>query len=131
MTRKSGHRFSSRQTRNAFARRSCSNKNIERDDDSKKSHPALARVLRRRVRGRDGVHEPQRGKHDEHRKQMELAGRHVDEVREPIERKTSDPQDQHRGEGDEDSVEADPRVPATSTCKAITMVTTAAIIVAR
>ena len=27
---------------NAFARRSCSNKKIERDDDSKKSHPALA-----------------------------------------------------------------------------------------
>ena len=28
--------------REAFARRSCSNKKIERDDDSKKSHPALA-----------------------------------------------------------------------------------------
>jgi hypothetical protein len=34
--------FPSRQTRNAFARRSCSNKKIERDDDSKKSHPALS-----------------------------------------------------------------------------------------
>src|SRR5437879_11277821 len=33
--------FPSRQTRNAFARRSCSNKKIERDDDSKKSHHAL------------------------------------------------------------------------------------------
>ncbi len=28
--------------REAFARRSCSNKKIERDDDSKKSHPALS-----------------------------------------------------------------------------------------
>src|SRR6266550_8053088 len=38
-----GYRFSlSQQTRNAFARRSCSNKKIERDDDSKKSHHALA-----------------------------------------------------------------------------------------
>src|SRR6266566_9789922 len=36
-----GTGFPSRQTRNAFARRSCSNKRIERDDDSKKSHPAL------------------------------------------------------------------------------------------
>jgi len=27
---------------NAFARRSCSGKKMERDDDSKKSHPALA-----------------------------------------------------------------------------------------
>src|SRR5207253_7485813 len=33
--------FPSRQTRNAFARRSCSNKKIERDDDSKKSHHGL------------------------------------------------------------------------------------------
>src|SRR5882672_12688752 len=32
-----------RDKREAFARRSCSNKKIERDDDSKKSHPALAR----------------------------------------------------------------------------------------
>jgi hypothetical protein len=31
-----------RDKREAFARRSCSNKKIERDDDSKKSHPALA-----------------------------------------------------------------------------------------
>ena len=31
--------------REAFARRSCSNKKIERDDDSKKSHPALADTL--------------------------------------------------------------------------------------
>src|SRR6266850_4009862 len=30
-----------RDKREAFARRSCSNKRIERDDDSKKSHPAL------------------------------------------------------------------------------------------
>src|SRR6266436_5306272 len=37
--------FPSRQTRNAFARRSCSNKKIERDDDSKKSHPALRPYL--------------------------------------------------------------------------------------
>src|SRR5712691_2915761 len=34
-----------RDKREAFARRSCSNKKIERDDDSKKSHPALARLL--------------------------------------------------------------------------------------
>src|SRR3981189_2542656 len=32
-----------RDKREAFARRSCSNKKIERDDDSKKSHPALGR----------------------------------------------------------------------------------------
>src|SRR6202171_5601831 len=38
---KVGTGFPSRQTRNAFARRSCSNKKIERDDDSKKSHRAL------------------------------------------------------------------------------------------
>src|ERR1700674_3461090 len=31
-----------RDKREAFARRSCSNKKIERDHDSKKSHPALA-----------------------------------------------------------------------------------------
>ena len=31
-----------RDKREAFARRSCSNKKIERDDDSKKSRPALA-----------------------------------------------------------------------------------------
>src|SRR6266478_7361497 len=37
-----GTGFPSRQTRNAFARRSCSNKKIERDDDSNKSHHALA-----------------------------------------------------------------------------------------
>src|SRR6266446_5398809 len=30
-----------RDKREAFARRSCSNKKLERDDDSKKSHPAL------------------------------------------------------------------------------------------
>src|ERR1700737_5070869 len=42
---KVGTGFPSRQTRNAFARRSCSNKKIERDDDSKKSHPALSAVL--------------------------------------------------------------------------------------
>src|SRR6266404_8895252 len=34
-----------RDKREAFARRSCSNKKMERDDDSKKSHPALARQL--------------------------------------------------------------------------------------
>jgi len=32
-----------RDKREAFARRSCSNKNTERDDDSKKRHPALGR----------------------------------------------------------------------------------------
>jgi hypothetical protein len=31
-----------RDKREAFARRSCSNKELERDDDSKKSHHALA-----------------------------------------------------------------------------------------
>ena len=36
-----GTGFPSRQTPRAFARRSCSNKKIERDDDSKKSHHAL------------------------------------------------------------------------------------------
>src|SRR5882762_5612932 len=35
-----------RDKREAFARRSCSNKKIERDDDSKKSHPALTRISR-------------------------------------------------------------------------------------
>ena len=34
-----------RDKREAFARRSCSNKKIERDDDSKKSHPALGASL--------------------------------------------------------------------------------------
>ena len=34
-----------RDKREAFARRSCSNKKIERDDDSKKSHPALVGVV--------------------------------------------------------------------------------------
>jgi hypothetical protein len=29
-----------------FPKRSCSNKKIERDDDSRKSHPALARSIR-------------------------------------------------------------------------------------
>src|SRR6266403_3149625 len=38
-----GNGFPSGQTRNAFARRSCSNKKIERDDDSKKSHRALVK----------------------------------------------------------------------------------------
>src|SRR5467141_4548912 len=37
-----------RDKREAFARRSCSNKKIERDDDSKKSHPALDRPPPRR-----------------------------------------------------------------------------------
>src|SRR5712671_5258093 len=37
-----GYRFSLATKREAFARRSCSNEKIERDDDSKKSHPALA-----------------------------------------------------------------------------------------
>jgi hypothetical protein len=32
-----------RDKREAFARRSCSNKKIERDDDSRKSHPALVK----------------------------------------------------------------------------------------
>jgi hypothetical protein len=35
-----------RDKREAFARRSCSNKKIERDDDSNKSHPALGALLR-------------------------------------------------------------------------------------
>ncbi len=34
-----------RDKREAFAWRSCSNKKLERDDDSKKSHPALALQL--------------------------------------------------------------------------------------
>src|SRR5882724_827341 len=37
-----GRRFSLATNENAFARRSCSGKKMERDDDSKKSHPALA-----------------------------------------------------------------------------------------
>jgi hypothetical protein len=36
-----------RDKREAFARRSCSNKKIERDDDSKKSHPAPGRMIAR------------------------------------------------------------------------------------
>jgi hypothetical protein len=36
-----------RDKREAFARRSCSNKKIERDDDSKKSHHALVFCLTR------------------------------------------------------------------------------------
>jgi hypothetical protein len=39
-----------RDKREAFARRSCSNKKIERDDDSKKSHPALEENRRTRTR---------------------------------------------------------------------------------
>jgi hypothetical protein len=35
-----------RDKREAFARRSCSNKKIERDDDSKKSHSALGQARR-------------------------------------------------------------------------------------
>jgi hypothetical protein len=35
-----------RDKREAFARRSCSNKEPKRDDDSKKSHPALAGSVR-------------------------------------------------------------------------------------
>src|SRR5882757_1361182 len=42
--------------REAFARRSCSNKKIERDDDSKKSHPALGTY--HAGRGCDGVATP-------------------------------------------------------------------------
>src|SRR5258708_17310389 len=34
-----------RDKREAFARRSCSNKKIERDDDSKKSHPTLGGIV--------------------------------------------------------------------------------------
>src|SRR3981189_2930115 len=37
-----------RDKREAFARRSCSNKKIERDDDSKKSHPALGTSFQHR-----------------------------------------------------------------------------------
>ena len=36
-------RFFPRDKREAFARRSCSNKKMERDDDSRKSHRALGR----------------------------------------------------------------------------------------
>src|SRR6202171_2486824 len=43
---KVGTGFPSRQTRNAFARRSCSNKKLERDDDSKKSHPAPSQAAK-------------------------------------------------------------------------------------
>src|SRR6202035_1852411 len=46
MIRKSGNRF---------PKRSCSNKKIERDDDSKKSHPALLRRLCRPRRKPDTV----------------------------------------------------------------------------
>jgi hypothetical protein len=35
-----------------FPKRSCSNKKIERDDDSKKSHPALERICQRVARMR-------------------------------------------------------------------------------
>src|SRR5258705_4053652 len=42
MIQKSGYRFSLATNADAFARRSCSNKKVERDDDSKKSHHALA-----------------------------------------------------------------------------------------
>src|SRR5450759_3184651 len=41
MIRKSGNRFSSRQTRNAFARRSCSNKNMDDEHDSTQLKHAL------------------------------------------------------------------------------------------
>jgi hypothetical protein len=40
-----------RDKREAFARRSCSNKKTERDDDSKKSHPALGRIASTAVFG--------------------------------------------------------------------------------
>src|SRR6266480_4932716 len=49
MIRKSGYRFSLATKREAFARRSCSNKKIEQDDDSKKSHHALIAPDRKRV----------------------------------------------------------------------------------
>src|SRR6266581_8887266 len=39
-----------RDKREAFARRSCSNKKIERDDDSKKSRPALKAARLRSLR---------------------------------------------------------------------------------
>ena len=41
-----GTGFPSRQTRNAFARRSCSNKKTDWDDNSKKRHPNLGEVNR-------------------------------------------------------------------------------------
>src|SRR5882724_3164239 len=41
MIRKVGTGFPSRQTRNAFARRSCSNNKLERDDASSRNHRAL------------------------------------------------------------------------------------------
>jgi hypothetical protein len=45
-----------RDKREAFARRSCSNNKIERDDDSKKSHPALDST--KRYPGRGSVRDP-------------------------------------------------------------------------
>src|SRR5450759_5761501 len=45
MIRKSGNRFSSRQTRNAFARRSCSNKNMDDEHDSTQLKHALVADL--------------------------------------------------------------------------------------
>src|ERR1700690_70676 len=46
MIRKSGYRFSLATNAKELARRSCSNKRIERDDDSKKSHLALGAAVR-------------------------------------------------------------------------------------
>jgi len=50
-----------RDKREAFARRSCSNKKIERDDDSKKSHPALGRQGSSKQASKEG-HQPRLGR---------------------------------------------------------------------
>jgi hypothetical protein len=46
--------FPSRQARNAFARRSCSNNNLKRDDDSSESHHALGDPIPARPNDRLG-----------------------------------------------------------------------------
>src|SRR5712671_2006361 len=53
-----GTALPSAQTRSAFAPRSCSNKKTKRDDDSKKSHPALERDRHEMI---------ERDQHDEQR----------------------------------------------------------------
>ena len=50
MIRKSGYRFSLATNAKAFARRSCSNQKIERDDDSKKSYLALDEARQSKLR---------------------------------------------------------------------------------
>jgi hypothetical protein len=50
-----------RDKREAFARRSCSIKKIERDGDSKKSHPALGHQGASKQVGKEG-HQPRLGR---------------------------------------------------------------------